>query len=349
MLDLQKFVDGLHDYIGKALQPVMARLAQIEARTTERGEKGERGEAGSAGEAGAKGDPGERGEKGEPGPQGERGEKGEAGEKGDQGPVGPAGESIAGARGEDGKSVTVDDVLPILRTELDAAIKEIPAPKDGVNGKDGRDGVDGKSVTADEVLPALKAELQKAIEALPVPKDGRDGLNGKDGKDGESITLGDVREVIQGILQSEQAKWALDFERRAQDQLQRVMDRMPAPKDGKDGRDAFDLEHFDAHLADDERTLILSFSRGDEKVERQIVLQHPIYRGVWRQGDFRKGDCVTFGGSSWIASRDTNSKPEIDDSWKLAIKRGRDGKEGARGERGEPGKSAPQGFAARGL
>lgn len=345
MLDLPKFIAGLHDYIGKALQPLVARVAAIEARTPERGEKGERGETGSPGE---RGEPGTKGDPGEPGPRGERGEKGESGAKGDPG---PPGESIKGDKGEpgqDGKSVTPEDVLPTLKAELDAAIKAIPLPKDGVNGKDGRDGrdgIDGKSVTADEVLPALKVELEKAISAIPIPKDGKDGLNGKDGT---SVTIEDMRSMFESV----HAKWALEFERRAYDELRRAVDRMPVPKDGvngKDGRDAFDLEHFDAQLAEDDRTLVLSFSRGDEKIERRIVLQHPLYRGVWKQGEFRKGDCVTYGGSSWIAVRDTASKPEVDDSWKLATKRGRDGKDGARGEKGEPGKSAPQVFGARGL
>jgi collagen type III alpha len=267
----------------------------------ERGEKGERGEAGAPGERGEPGPSGAPGEKGDPGPTGERGEKGERGEPG-----------IDGERGENGKSVTAEDVLPVLEARLQKAIEAIPKPKDG------------QSVTPEEVLPQLMAELQKAILALPVPKDGH------------SVTVDDFRQ----LFEAEQAKWALDFERRAQDQLQRAIDRIPAPQDGKNGRDAFDLENFDAHLADDERTLVLSFARGDEKVERRIVLQHPLYKGVWRSGQYLKGDSVTFGGSTWIAARDTESKPETDDSWRLAVKRGRDGKDGAKGERGEPGKPA---------
>jgi hypothetical protein len=218
-------------------------------------------------------------------------------------------------RPSDGKSVTVDEVLPTLRIELQKAVDAIPKPKDGT------------SVTAEQVLPQLTAEVQKAIQALPVPKDGH------------SVTVDDFRQ----LFEAEQAKWALDFERRAQDQLQRAIDRMPKPKYG---RDALDLEHFDIKMADDERTLIFSLTRGDNREERRIVLQHPLYRGVWRQGDFRKGDCVTYGGSSWIAVRDTASKPEVDDSWRLSVKRGRDGK-GEKGEKGDPGKVVHQSLGIR--
>jgi hypothetical protein len=38
---------------------------------------------------------------------------------------------------------------------------------------------------------------------------------------------------------------------------------------------------------------------------RQVVTATPIDRGVWREGAFRKGDGVSFGGSFFIAQRDT--------------------------------------------
>jgi hypothetical protein len=37
---------------------------------------------------------------------------------------------------------------------------------------------------------------------------------------------------------------------------------------------------------------------------------------------------VSFGGSAFIAQRDTTDKPESSDAWRLAVKRGRDGKPG---------------------
>lgn len=211
MLDVEKFVAGLHDYIGRALGPIVQRLEALEQRQPEKGEKGE------------KGDP-------------------------------------------------------------------------GADGKDGRDGVDGKSVTLEDVRPMFESEF---------------------------------------------SKWALDFERRAQDVLQKAIDRMPAPKDGKDGRDAFQLEDIELSVADDDRTLTLAFVREGGRVERSIRLNHPIYRGIWKDGAYEKGDCVTFGGSLFIAKRDTCSKPETDDSWQLAVKRGRDGRDGQKGEKGERGERGP--------
>jgi integrin beta 3 len=130
------------------------------------------------------------------------------------------------------------------------------------------------------------------------------------------------------------------------DLIQRCIDRIEKPKDGapgKDGRDGFNLEDFHSELAEDGRTLTLAFIAGENRMEHKHVLPHVIYRGVHQQGkQYQRGDSVTFQGSTWIAMRDTGSKPETDDSWKLATKRGRDGKDGLKGEKGErgvPGKS----------
>jgi hypothetical protein len=51
--------------------------------------------------------------------------------------------------------------------------------------------------------------------------------------------------------------------------------------------------------------------------------------GVWGEGrSYLKGDGVTWGGSFWIAQDDTADKPEASaKSWRLAVKRGRDGKD----------------------
>jgi hypothetical protein len=236
-----------------------------------------------------------------------------------------------GMKGDAGTMATVADIRPVI----EEMFREIPVPKDGIDGKDGKDGVDGKSVTLTEVRPLV----EEAFKAVSVPKDGkdgRDGVDGKNGTDGKGVTVEDFRPMFEAEL----AKAMLEQERRATDLIQRCIDRIEKPKDGKDGRDAFDLGDIQVSLADDERTLTLAFVRGQERIERSVTLTHPIYHGVWREGGYVKGDSVTYGGSTWIATRKTNSKPELDDSWRLSVKRGRDGKDGAKGERGLPGRDA---------
>lgn len=65
----------------------------------------------------------------------------------------------------------------------------------------------------------------------------------------------------------------------------------------------------------------LTFRLGDQ----QSVIRLPamIYRGVWDQQSYEKGDSVTFDGSMFVAQVDTSSKPGTDDTWRLAVKRGR--------------------------
>lgn len=127
------------EYIG----PLLVRIKALEERELIPGPQGEPGENGA---------PGLQGEPSEPGPQGEPGERGKQGEPGNDGAPGMDG--APGKDGADGKSITLDDVRPMLEAELskwaldferraqttlERAIDKMPMPKDGVPGKDGKD------------------------------------------------------------------------------------------------------------------------------------------------------------------------------------------------------------------
>lgn len=212
---------------------------------------------------------------------------------------------------KDGASVTIADVAPLIAEEVQRAVAALPAAAAGSPGEP------GKSVGIDEVvpelLPAVLAMAEKAIAALPKPKDGT------------SVSAEDFRQ----LFEAEQAKWALDFERRAADVLQRAVDRMPKAADGAPGRDAFDLDDIELRQSADGRTITLGFRRGDEVREKSFVLDHPIYRGVHREGEeYVKGDTVTWAGSSWIAEAKPSGKPgDADSGWRLAVKAGRAGRD----------------------
>ncbi len=210
--------------------------------------------------------------------------------------------------GEPGKSVTLDQVLPTV----EAAIAALPLP------------ADGKSVTIDEVLPALQAQVAEAIAELPIPKDGADG---------KSVTIEDLR----AWFEAEQARWALDFERRAQDVLQRAVDRIPAP------RDALAVDQFDAVLAEDGRTLTVSLGAGE--LAKSVTLRIPsiLDRGIFSPGKaYAAGDAVSWGGNLWLAQAETSTMPtEGDPTWRLAVRKGRDGRHGVdRSAEGKPVKLA---------
>lgn len=205
----------------------------------------------------------------------------------------------------------------------------------GKDGKDGKDGVDGKSVAVNDVRPiideAVAARFERWAADVSMPRDGvdgKDGIDGKDGRDGQdgkSISLDDVRP----ILEAEVAKWALDFERRAQDTLQRAIDKIPAPADGKDGIDGIGFDDMTVVQTDD-RNAVIRFVRGDVIKEFALTLPAIIDRGVYKEGElYQRGDAATWGGSLWIAQKETRAKPG-EDGWRLAVKKGRDGKDGAK-------------------
>lgn len=180
----------------------------------------------------------------------------------------------------------------------------------------------------------LKA-LEEAVAALPAPERGEAGpagADGKDGQDGSSVTEAD----LDAAVERRAAGWELAFERRASDLLQKMADRMPQPvngKDGADGRDALQVEDFELEAKDGGRVIMVRLKCGDRIVEREVETALVLDRGVFvAEFQYRAGDCVTWGGSTWIAQRSTNAKPETDDSWRLAVKRGRDGKEGRAGK-----------------
>lgn len=222
-----------------------------------------------------------------------------------------------------------------------------PRGEDGKDGAPGRDGKDASQPTQDEIRAALTPMIeQRAAEWLEAnrPADGkdgdagRDGTDGTDGRDGESVTLDQVRPMIE----SEMAKWALDFERRAHGVLERAVERIPAPAVGKDGRDglngkdgldALQLDDFDLALSDDGRTVTLGLQQGDRRIERSLQFPVVIDRGVYSDASaYAKSDAVTFGGSLWIAQKDApDGRPGLSADWRLAVKKGRDGKDGRNG------------------
>jgi hypothetical protein len=242
------------------------------------------------------------------------GPKGEAGEKGDPGTPGQD-----GAPGKDGA-----------------------AGQDGKPGEAGKDGADGKSFTAEEVRALVDDAVAKAVAMIPQAKDGAPGPSGKDGEPGEKGDAGIngkdgaagadgkniTAEDVSGVLESACAKWALDFERRAQDLLQRAIDKFVQPKDGKDGIDGLSIEDLSVEH-DGDGGVKLRFARGDLVKEFTLRLPRFKVKGGYREGvDYVEGDGVSFGGSFFVANKDAPAgKPGESEDWWLAAKRGRDGKD----------------------
>ena len=230
-------------------------------------------------------------------------------------------------------------------------------------------------------VASIEARLD-ALEARPVAEkgergaDGQPGSNGRDGidgapgergADGRSVSLEEIEAMMERRLELKFAAYVVEHERRLPEVLQRMIDQIEKPKDGrdglngkdgtpgrdgkdgtdgKDGADGFDLRHFDV-IRVDERTFTLRFKDLLREKSHTITLPVPIGRGIWREDKaYSRGDIVTWGGSSWeLEAERSDGKPGDNggNGWRLVVKRGRDGKDGERGEKGDTGKAGRNG------
>lgn len=216
-----------------------------------------------------------------------------------------------GEPGKDGTSVTLDDVAPLVAEAVERAVAAIPAPKDGEPGKD------GATVSADDLEPVINEAVAKAIDALPRAKDGTDG------KDGVGVA---------GAIINREGGLVLTLTNGETKDLGQVVGRDGQDgKAGEKGADGFSLKDFDIERPD-ERTLRFKFTRGETTETYDIGLEHPIYRGVFKEAEtYERGDTVTWAGSLWHCDAQTKDKPgEGAGAWTLAAKRGRDGKDGGK-------------------
>jgi integrin beta 3 len=224
---------------------------------------------------------------------------------GPPGPPGPAGErgekGEPGARGEAGPPGPAGD-------------RGAPGER-GEKGEPGAQGASG--AMGDRGAPGERGE-----KGEPGPA----GAPGERGADGKAVTLEDLRPVIELAVKAAQ----VELEQRAQHLIERAVARIPPPKDGAPGRDAFDfadlvVEH------DGERTFTLGFRRGAETKAVTVRLPVVLDRGVYAVARaYEQGDGVTYGGDYWIATRQTaaGDKPGDCDAWRLAVRKGRDGRRG---------------------
>jgi len=248
----------------------------------------------------------------------------------------------------DGKSLTPDDVAPMLQQMVDRAVSTMPVPRDG------------KDYDPDMLQQAVKAAVDEAVAAIPVPQDGR------------SLTPDDVQPMLQALV-TESMPVMPDVKALVSE----AVASLPAPepaRDGEDGRDALALELLpfidegksyprgsyathngglwrayekthgmrgwecvvdgvagvDIERSDQRRfTLTVNRASGDSE-SKSFDVPVMIYQGVFKSGqDYLPGDTVTWGGSLWHCDEPTQDKPGETGSkgWTLATKRGRDGRD----------------------
>lgn len=180
-----------------------------------------------------------------------------------------------------------------------------------------------------EIVPPTQPSIDEIASAaaalVPAGKDGADGKDGKDGVDGRSPSVEEVAAVFERRFSDLQLHW----ERQARETFEKAVDRMPLPKDGKDGRDAVGLDGFDIELAEDGRTVVVRMQAGEAKIEKSVKIASVLDRGVFaKEAAYERGDGVSYGGCLWIAQKDApEGVPGGSNDWRLAVKKGRDGKD----------------------
>lgn len=303
--------------LAKRMDEWEARLASIPA-----GQKGDKGDAGES----VRGEKGDAGKDADPevlkqmvveavaampkpadGKDGAQGERGQAGEsiKGD-----------AGAPGKDGADADAEAIYNQLRAELVKEVAALPTP---ANGKDGKDGA---SIHPDTVALMVRDAVEKAVAGIPRAKDGSDGAAGRDAAEMVMLPgIDETRSYAAGTWASHAG--GLIRAARATDP---VTDGLT--KAGwvvmVDGVSAIVVTQ-----GDDPREMsVAAMLTSGTKAVSAFTVPMVLDKGVWREGEYEKGDGVSWDGSFWIAQKKTSEKPGASDAFRLSTKRGRDGKDG---------------------
>jgi hypothetical protein len=259
-----------------------------------------------------------------------------------------AAEVAALPRPENGKDADLGEVARWVTQEVERALAAFPVPSngiDGVNGKDGRDGVDGApGRDGSDGKDGISGIDGKDGTAGRDGIDGKDGAHGLDGKDGSAGLDGkdgapgqDGVDGKEGMI-GEKGDRGRDGVGLAGALIGRDGQLLVTLSNGDildlgpvSGKDGLGFEDMTEELADDGRTIIRRYQRGDQVKEFRHTFAIVLDRGIWKDGTYQVGDGVTWGGSFWIAQKQTTLKPqtpEAHDDWRLAVKKGRDGKDG---------------------
>lgn len=252
---------------------------------------------------------------------------------------------------QDGRSVTPEDVRPLLEELVTTAVREIPSPRDGKDYDPQvlKQAVDdavaalppaenGRSVTPEDVLPLLNELVAAAVGEIPVPRDG---------KDFDPVVLKQaVDAAVAALPQAQDGRDALQLE------IQPFIDEGKSYPRGSYATHngglwrAYEKTHgmrgwecivdgvSDVDISmNGQRNFTVTVNRASGTSDKKAFdIPAMVYRGVFKSGDeYLPGDTVTWGGSLWHCDEQTQDKPGETGSkgWTLAAKRGRDGRDKA--------------------
>lgn len=205
----------------------------------------------------------------------------------------------------DGKSVTPEDVQPMIQELVRNAVAEIPTPNDG------------KDFDPSMLKQLVEQAVSDAVSAMPAAAPGKDGADGRD-----ALTL----EVLPFI--DEEKSYPRGSYATHNGGLWRAYEKTHGMRGWEclvDGVAGIDIQH------SEQRTLTLTVNRTSGASEtKSFDVPVMIYQGIFKSGqEYLPGDTVTWGGSLWHCDEQTQDKPGEAGSkgWTLAAKRGRDGRD----------------------
>lgn len=200
-------------------------------------------------------------------------------------PPGRAGEN--GRDGIDGKSLSINEVAPMLRELVDNAVAALPKAVDGKAGRDGVDGKDAPPVDETTLRLLIGGEVAKQVASLPPAQPGAAGKDGRDGVDGKTLDFGEVVQSVLALVPvpkdgaagrdgispdpdqiAKAVLAALPVPKDGRDGVspnpveiaEKVLQLIPRPKDGADGRDGRDGTDGKSFSVDDAKTLLDSMA-----------------------------------------------------------------------------------------
>ncbi|HHQ5942743.1 TPA: phage gp6-like head-tail connector protein [Enterobacter hormaechei subsp. steigerwaltii] len=205
----------------------------------------------------------------------------------------------------DGKSVTPEDVQPMIQELVRNAVAEIPTPKDG------------KDFDPSMLKQFVEQAVSDAVSTMPAAEPGKDGADGRD-----ALAL----EILPFI--DEEKSYPRGSYATHNGGLWRAYEKTHGMRGWEclvDGVAGIDIQQ------SEQRCFTLKVNRTSGTSEtKSFDVPVMIYQGVFKSGqEYLPGDTVTWGGSLWHCDERTQDKPGEAGSkgWTLAAKRGRDGRD----------------------
>lgn len=205
----------------------------------------------------------------------------------------------------DGRSVTPEDVQPMIQVLVRNAVAEIPTPKDG------------KDFDPSMLKQLVEQAVSDAVSAMPAAEPGKDGADGRD-----ALAL----EILPFI--DEEKSYPRGSYATHNGGLWRAYEKTHGMRGWEclvDGVAGIDIQQ------SEQRCFTLKVNRTSGTSEtKSFDVPVMIYQGVFKSGqEYLPGDTVTWGGSLWHCDERTQDKPGEAGSkgWTLAAKRGRDGRD----------------------